>query len=304
MGASSIRVPGRNKKINKKKSLIPALIKESRKAIPQENKTLLYEKNSENEVITEEDLAAIKRGDQAMSLVDHLDEFRKRLIYCLGILIVLIITGFFLSDQILSYINNPINDTGHRLNIFKMTGGFMIRFKTSIIFSLILSIPIILYNIWKYIMPAVSKEYRKFSIKIIFSSFFLFYSGIAFIFFLVLPGALRVLLGFIGNEMVTKIGADDYVNFILLLSIAAGVLFEFPLIILIFSKLGIITPAFLISKRKYAILFIWIAVAAVSPPDIITQILIAVPVMFLYEISIVISKIIFLRKRRMMMIKK
>ncbi len=133
----------------------------------------------------------------------------------------------------------------------------------------------------------------------IISAVLLFYSGAAFVFFILLPAAIKVMLSFVGPEMISTIGADDYLNFIIFSSLIMGVLFEVPVIILVLTRLGIVSPQFLIRKRKYAILVIWIIAAIVTPqPDPLSQSLVGVPLMLLYEISIIISKIVARRERK------
>ncbi len=295
------------KKINREermKSLIPkTLLDESRPEI----KTTYTKESSDRkpvkkkpypEDISESELAAKERGDEPMTVVDHLDEMRSRLLYSLMTVIIFTFAGFFLSDDLLYFINKPFIATGQKLNIFKLTGGFIIRLKASFVAGLMLGLPVILYHVWKFIAPAISKKDRRFSLTALVAAFFLFYGGMAFVFFLLLPFAIDMLLGFIGAEMLSTIGASDYMSFILMMSIAMGVLFELPIVVMILTRIGILTPAFLIQMRKYSVVIIWIIAAIITPQDILSQVLVAVPLMFLYEISIVISRIMTVRKKK------
>ncbi len=250
------------------------------------------------EDISESELAARERGDEPMTVVNHLDEMRSRILYSLAAIMILSIAGFFLSDELLYFINKPFLQTGQKLNIFKLTGGFIIRLKASFVAGIMLGLPIILYHVWKFIAPAISKRDRRFSLVSMVAAFFLFYGGMAFVFFLILPFAIDMLLGFIGTEMLSTIGASDYMSFILMMSIAMGVLFELPIVVMILTRIGILTPAYLVQMRKYSIVIIWIIAAVITPQDILSQILVAVPLMFLYEISIVISRVIHIRKKK------
>ncbi len=244
---------------------------------------------------------ALDRGDIPMTVVDHLDEFRSRVLISLGIIMVITIAGFFFSDYLINFINEPFNQTGQKLNIFKLTGGFVIRIKVALVAAIMLSIPIIIFQLWRFIFPAVSKKDRWFSRISILSATLLFYGGISFVFFIILPFAIKMLLGFIGKEMISTIGANDYVSFILISCLAMGFLFELPIIVMVLTRIGIITPSFLIQKRKYSILGIWIIAAIITPQDILTQIMVAIPLMFLYEVSILISKLMVRRKNKMEM---
>ncbi len=244
------------------------------------------------------DSDALNRGDIPMTVVDHLDEFRSRILISLGVIIVFTVAGFFFSDYLVNFINEPFNQTGQKLNIFKLTGGFIIRIKVALVAAIMLSLPVIIFQLWRFIFPAVSKKDRWFSRISIFSATMLFYGGIAFVFFVILPFAIKVLLGFIGEEMISTIGANDYISFILIASLAMGFLFELPIIVMVLTKIGIITPEFLIQKRKYSLIGIWIIAAIITPQDILTQVVVGIPLMFLYEISILISKIIVRRKKK------
>ncbi len=256
----------------------------------------------ENREITpadeEIDPDAQSRGDDPMSVVDHLDEFRSRIMIILGTLIVLTIVSFTFSEYIIDFLNQPFVDTGKKLNIFKLMGGFIIRLKASAVVALLLTIPLIFFHIWRFIVPAINKDDRRFSRLSLLSAILLFYGGMSFVFFLLVPMAIRVLLTFIPDAMLGTIGADDYMSFVFLFSIAMGILFELPIAVLILTRIGILTPGFLIAKRKYAIVAIFVIAALITPQDPLSQIMVAVPLWFLYEFSIVISRFTLIRKKK------
>lgn len=246
--------------------------------------------DSDDDVIDPESLS---RGDVPMGVIDHLDEFRSRLLIILGTIIIFTVAGFFFSDYLLMVLTKPFDTTGHKLNIFKLTGGFLIRLKASFVSGLLLGIPVIVFQIWRFISPAIGKDARKFSRNLLLLAPLLFYGGIAFVFFGVLPFAIDMLLKFIGKEMLSTIGANDYLSFVMVFGIAMGLLFELPIIATILTRAGIISPQFLVQKRKVAVIAIWIVAALITPQDLFSQILVAVPLMFLYEISILISRVVF-----------
>lgn len=260
--------------------------------------------NSKNEILqntTEEDLidpAALARGDEPMTIVDHLDELRSRLIIIIASFFIITCISFYFSDILVHYINKPFLDTGNQLNIFTLVGGFMIKIKVSAAIAVILLIPLITFHIWRFISPAIDRPERFFSRMTIFSAVILFYLGVLFV-FMILPSMIKVLLSFINNSMLNTIGADDYLHFIFFMSVIMGFLCELPIIMLILTRIGLVTPQFLIRKRKYALIIIWITAAVVTPgPDILSQSLVGIPLMFLYEISIGISKLALIRKKR------
>lgn len=260
---------------------------------------LLTDEDKEVQEVEEIDPAALARGDEPMSVVGHLDELRSRVLFVLASFMIITAIAFYFSDILVYYVNKPFLDSGNKLNIFTLIGGFMLKFKVSAAAAIFILIPMIIFQIWRFIVPAIERQNRTFSRLTIISAVLLFYSGAAFVFFILLPAAIKVMLSFVGPEMISTIGADDYLNFIIFSSLIMGVLFEVPVIILVLTRLGIVSPQFLIAKRKYAILIIWIIAAIVTPqPDPLSQSLVGVPLMLLYEISIIISKIVARRERK------
>ncbi len=243
------------------------------------------------------DPVSLARGDVPMGIVDHLDELRSRIVKILATLIIFTIVGFFFSDYLLKYVTEPFVKTGLKLNIFTLTGGFFVRMKAAFLAGFLIGLPVLVYQIWSFIAPAIEKKSRKFIRNSLFVSIFLFYTGASFVFFLLLPFAIPVLLAFIGEGMASTIGADDYISFMVLFTLAMGLLFELPIVIMILTKMGIVTPKFLSEKRKYSVVIIWIIAAIITPqPDAISQAMVAIPLMFLYEVSIIIAKFIYKKK--------
>lgn len=233
-----------------------------------------------------------------MSIIEHLDELRSRIIIIFVSFFIFGFTAFYFSDYLLYLINRPFRETGNMLNVFTMAGGFMFRMKVSAAIALLFNIPLILFHIWRFVSPAIEKPERIFSRLTIISAFLLFYGGIFFV-FLILPFIVKVLLSFVNTSMLTTIDADDYLHFIFFMSSIMGFISELPIIVMILTKIGLLTPAFLIRKRKYAIIIIWVGSAIITPgSDILSQSLIGIPLMLLYEISIIISKLVLIRKKR------
>lgn len=234
-----------------------------------------------------------------MTVVDHLDEFRHRFLISLIVLVCFTAASFYLSDFILKFVSGPFLKTGKALNIFTMTGGFIARLKTSAVAALLISLPVFIYHVWKYIEPAIEVPARR-GIKLsLAGALLLFYAGISFVFFIVLPFTVSMLISFIDGNMIPTIEADDYLSFIFLFCLAMGIVFELPIFVMIFTKIGILSPQYLIAKRKYAIVIIWIMAAVITPPDALSQIIIAIPVMLLYEVSIRVSRYVIIKKKRL-----
>jgi sec-independent protein translocase protein TatC len=231
--------------------------------------------------------------DDSFNMIQALDKFRSSLLMLLILFIIITGISFFYSDLLLYFINKPFIESGNRLNIFTLMGGFMIKFKISAATAIFILMPVIILQIWKIIVPSIARKNRMFSRITVISAIILFYSGVCFVFFLLLPAAIKVMLSFVGNDMISTIGADNYFGFILFFSLSMGVLFEVPVVVLVLTRMGMITPEFLSRKRKFAIVIIWIIAAVITPqPDPLSQAMVGVPLMLIYEISIIISKLV------------
>jgi sec-independent protein translocase protein TatC len=240
-----------------------------------------------------ESVSSKTEKESSIDVTGFLDKFRSKLLVTLLLLVILTPVAFYFSDILLYYINKPFIESGNKLNIFTLMGGFMLRFKVSVAAALFVLAPVIIYQIWSIIVPSLNKSNLMFSRLTIVSAVILFYSGVSFVFFLLLPAAIKVMLSFVGKDMLSTIGADNYLSFILFFSLSMGILFEVPVIILVLTRMGLVTPAMLSGKRKYAIVVIWIIAAVITPqPDPFSQAMVGVPLMVIYEISILISRLV------------
>lgn len=269
--------------------------------VAKSKKDLAKPDNKELELVQESDdidPEAMDRGDAPMSLVGHLDEFRSRLLISMVTIIVIALASFIFSENILNIIERPYVSTGLKLNVFNITEGFLLRLKASLIAGILLGFPVIVYEIWRYIVPAINKDDRKFARLSTIAAVILFFGGLVFTYFFILPFAIKMLLSFTPEGMRNMQNASNYLSFVLLFSFGIGLLFELPIIIMILTRIGLVTPDLLIRKRKYAIVLIFIIAAIITPPDVITQLMIGIPLIILYEISVFISKFVVIRKKK------
>ncbi|MBN1496469.1 MAG: twin-arginine translocase subunit TatC [Spirochaetes bacterium] len=245
------------------------------------------------------DPEALERGDVPMSFVDHLGEFRSRLLISIIFILILTIAGFIFSDHLLYFINRPFMDTGLKLNVFKLSEGFMMRIKAGAISALLVGLPFVIFQGWRFVLPAIAKGDRWFGRLSLLASVILFYTGVAFVYFLLMPFAVKMLLSFVAKDITSVIGASEYISFVFLFCFLMGVLFEFPIVIMILTRIGIVTPTFLSSNRKWAIVIVFVISAVITPTqDVLTQAFVAVPLMFLFEISIIVSRMTVVRKKK------
>jgi sec-independent protein translocase protein TatC len=213
---------------------------------------------------------------------------RRRVIYI--VISVLITAGgaYHFFDEILAF----ITETGkiENLTFINPTEAFFVTVKLSVLVGVIVAMPFILYQVWKYVGVALKKHERKYLIYFGPLSFILFMCGAGFAFRTVLPMAMRFLLSFSKDNIEPMITLNNYVSFLIKMVSAFGLMFELPLVVLFLSKIGIVTPEALKKGRKYAIVVIFLVAAILTPPDVISQIMLAVPILILYEVSILICK--------------
>jgi sec-independent protein translocase protein TatC len=248
------------------------------------------------------DRGAYDRGDPPSSFTHHLSEFRSRLLTVLIAICVATLIPFMLfGDKVLSFLSKPYTRAmgTQSLYLFDITEPFTTQLKASLTIGLFAVVPIIIYQLWGFIRPAIDSDKRSFIRNIVITAVFLFYAGAGLTFFYGIPFVIKTLQAFVIPEMKVMQGAGNYLSFTFLFCTIMGLVFEMPLAIMILAKLGIVTPEFLSRKRAFAIIAIWIAAAVITPTtDMLTQSLVAIPLMALYEISIILAKIIIRRDRK------
>jgi len=232
-------------------------------------------------------------GDVEMSFLDHVEELRWRIIYSIiGILIFTIVAWIFIDPLIEIVLLRPARDANASLQNLRPFGQLFLYVQVSIVIGIVASLPNIFYQLWQFIAPALKKRERKYILWIVFFSTFCFLAGIAFAYFVMLPLAMKFAAQFGTSEISNEFAIDEYMSIIISVMLAAGVVFELPMISFFLSKLGILTPKFMRTYRRHAIVIILVLAAFLTPgADPVSQVILAVPLVLLYEISIFISKI-------------
>jgi sec-independent protein translocase protein TatC len=240
------------------------------------------------------------RGE--MPFLDHLEELRWRIFKAAGALVVATILGFYLIYRfnVLELIVNPVQpylvDDG-KLNYLNPVTPFFFILKTSVLVGLILAFPVVLYQVWSFLSPALEKREKRLIIPSLYMGMLLFAAGVALSYYVALPVSLRFLLGIQTEILQPMLTADEYLSFVVRLLVAFGVIFELPVVVLILSVLGLVTPKFLRSKRRHAIVIITVLASLLSPGDVVMVTLIMmVPLIFLYEFSIFLSALVYKKK--------
>lgn len=228
-----------------------------------------------------------------MSFLDHLEELRWRLIYAIiGIVIGSIVAWIFIEPLVEVVLLKPARDSGAVLQNLRPFGQLFLFVQVAIIVGIVATLPNLFYQLWKFIAPALKKNEKKYILSIVIFSSFCFLAGIAFAYFVMLPLALKFAAQFGTEAIKNDFAIDEYMSIIISVMLAAGFVFELPMISLFLTKLGILTPAFMKKYRRHAIVIILVLAAFLTPgADPVSQIVLAVPLVLLYEISIFISKI-------------
>ncbi|MFC1666486.1 twin-arginine translocase subunit TatC [Candidatus Omnitrophota bacterium] len=229
--------------------------------------------------------------DTRITLVEHLEELRTRILKSLVFIVVVSCVLYGNIDALLFMLVRPVK----RLIFIAPTEAFIVNIKIAFLGGLYLSSPYILYHIWEFISVGLEKKERKYVVVFALLSFLLFVGGSIFGYFVILPIAMDFLLGFATDVISPMISVNKYISFVGTLTFAFSIVFQLPLIMLFLTKIGIVTPVFLVKKRKHAIVGMFILSAILTPPDVITQCLMAGPLLVLYEIGIIFSKVVYRR---------
>ncbi len=241
--------------------------------------------------------------DSKMPLLDHLIELRRRMLFSfIGMLIAFFVCYAF-AGHIYNFLVQPLADltegqAGRRMIFTALHEAFFTQIKVAFFAALCISFPILAGQLWGFIAPGLYKKEKSAFLPFLLATPFLFGLGAAVVYYLVIPLAWKFFLSFeqpgsdgiLPMELEPKV--DQYLSLVMRLIFAFGVCFELPVLIVLLTKVGMATSAGLKAKRKYAILIAFIVAAILTPPDVISQVLLAVPVILLYEISIICSQII------------
>ena len=237
----------------------------------------------------------MSKSYEDMPFWDHLEELRWRLIKSILAIFIGAIVAYRYSDFIMYWLVNPTKSLPVDLNlqVLKITSMFTVKLNVAIFGGMILGFPVILYQFWRFISPAFENRYgAAVFFTIIFSSLF-FILGMSFAYFIIIPFSLHFFTSLTTDvvEISYNFTLEGYLIYILWLIFGCGLLFQLPVVSIFFTKIGILTPTFLRFYRKFAIIIFLVLGAILTPPDPVSQILIVIPLILLYEFSIFLSKL-------------
>jgi sec-independent protein translocase protein TatC len=222
-----------------------------------------------------------------MSLMEHLDELRKRLIRAVIYLLIGFAVAYIFHERLYGIVQHPMDALNLQLNFTHPTDGLNLYLKTSLVGGAILASPFILYQVWLFISPGMYSNEKRYVVPFMTATVSLFLIGVWFAYHWVLPGALRVLIGDFGRRFHPIITIEDYTNFFLSVILGLGITFELPILIFFLSILGIVDAKFLLRHIRYAILVIFVIAAIICPlPDPFSMCLFATPMLALYMVGV------------------
>jgi sec-independent protein translocase protein TatC len=232
--------------------------------------------------------------EKKIPFTGHLEELRRRLIVCF----VAVGIGFALSygfkEKLFQILTRPligVMQTGDKLIFTGLPEAFFTYLKVAFLSGIILAAPIIFYEFWVFVAPGLYNKEKRLMVPIVFLSTLFFVGGSFFGYFIVFPYGFKFFLGFASEIIQPLPSMREYLSFASKLLLAFGLVFELPLVITFLAKLGIVSVSFLKKNRKYALLLFFVGAAILTPPDVVTQVMMALPLMVLYEISIIGARI-------------
>ncbi len=234
---------------------------------------------------------------QGQSFISHLIELRERLLKAIAAILIILVALLPFADRLYHFIAEPLLlrlPAGSQMVAIEVASPFLTPVKLAFVVAVFLAMPVLLYQLWRFVAPGLYRHEKRLALPLLASSVLMFYLGCAFAYFLVLPRVFGFLLGVTpaGVAMMTDIG--KYLDFVLTMFFAFGLCFEVPVGVFILALLGWVTPAQLAGHRAYVILGAFVVAAVIAPPDVLSMIMLAVPMCLLYEFGVIAVRV-FLR---------
>ena len=238
-----------------------------------------------------------------MPFLDHLEELRWRIIWSLAAIIVGLIVGFVVVTKydVILLLQQPILPylEGHKLRYTHPADTFSITLSVALAVGAVIASPVLVYQLWAFLAPALHRHEKRVAIPVIGGAVLLFLGGVSLAWFFVIPMTLKFLMSFQSTSLEASIMVTDYFSMITILVLVFGASFELPILVLALAALGLVNPSMLSRFRQYALIFAFLLAALITPGDIIlATIALTVPLYLLYELSIVLTIIVFRRRRR------
>ncbi len=243
----------------------------------------------------------MSNDEQKQPFMSHLEELRKRLITCAIAVGVCFVAAYLVSEELFALFIAPLEENlpeGSSLIFTNLPEMFFTYLKTAFIAGILVASPVIFHQLWMFVAPGLYQNEKKYIVPFVISSTFLFVGGALFGYFVVFPFGFKFFLGFANDTLTALPSVREYFSFASKLLLAFGIVFELPVVMFFLTKMGIVTPDFLSKRRKYAVLLAFVISAILTPPDVITQFMMAVPLILLFEAGILVSRLAINKKMK------
>lgn len=240
-----------------------------------------------------------------MSITQHISELRNRMFVVAFVFAAGVIGGFFLAKPAIKFLQTSDEAKMLTLHAFKLEDPLLVYVQFAVIIGLVFASPVILYELWAFISPGLYEKERKITLSYIPMALLLFLGGISFSYYILFPFVVRFMTG-VSNDMNIEqvIGIYEYFQFLMQLTLPFGLLFQLPIVVMFLTRLGLVTPEYLVKVRKYAYFILLVVAAFITPPDLMSHLLVTVPLLILYEISIIISRFAYRKAQQTAEIEK
>ncbi|SJM37378.1 Sec-independent protein translocase protein TatC [Psychrobacter pasteurii] len=255
---------------------------------------------NDNEAMNSTDTTASDDALKDMPLTEHLVELRSHLIKIMVVVAVIFLGLVGFSRELYDIISEPLVEilpTASTMIAIDPVANFMAPIRLTLLTSAFFAMPFILYQIWAFVAPGLYRHEKRIAIPILLSSILLFYTGVAFAYFVVLKRALSFLITFSPSSVVPMTDIESYLSFVTKLLMLFGITFEIPVVVLILVVTGVVSVATLADKRRYVIVACFAAAGVMSPPDVPSMFLLAVPMILLFEIGLFLARVLVKEKK-------
>ena len=253
-------------------------------------KTILKKWRSRNNKIND---------DGTMSLTDHLKELRNRIVICVLCLVVFFLLGLHFAPQLVELLTGIGKSYGYRFVYIAPQELLLQYFSIAMVAGITLSVPLILYHVWAFIQPGLKKNENRLFFAAMITGLIFFIIGVLFAYKIMLPFMLNFLILLSkGTDVRASISVASYISFLLTIFTVLGLVFELPVVTVVLTQLGLIRVEWMVKARKFVIVLIFLVAAIITPPDVVSQVMVAVPMLGLYELSILVCRVLDKMKKK------
>ncbi len=228
-----------------------------------------------------------------MTFLEHLEELRWRILKSLAAIIFFAMLAFIKAQWIINFLTAPALNLEEPvvLQALKVHDTFMVQLMASLMVGILLASPVVIYQIWRFVQPALGRASRRVTLSVVFFASFFLVAGVAFGYLILLPFSLRFFSSLGAGMVEANYGIRQYLSYVVMMMLAAGAVFQLPVLSFILTRIGLLTPGFLRKYWKFALIIILVLAAVLTPADPLSMVFMAIPLLILYEVSIIVAKV-------------